>query len=173
MVALNSQVTIHDENVTLVRSSDIYVALTVDDEPTGEEYEKLRQQTHDFFVLRLKKVFPEQFVELKLQLGVTDFGAEKPEPKYNVYVEWDIQATFTPSSSSLLSSPTSVVGNKNTNAPIDSKNEVPSPSEMCKSLLTDVDYFDYLVNSVRTIEDSVFSEATAVAAEQRKGALVY
>jgi hypothetical protein len=27
---------------------------------------------------------------------------------------------------------------------------------MCKSLLTGVDYFDSLVSSVRTIEDSVF-----------------
>jgi hypothetical protein len=173
MVALNSPIAIHDEYITLVRSTDVSLALTVDDEPTADDYEKLRQHTHAFFVLLLKKVFPEQFVELKLELGVTDFGAEKPEPKYNVYVEWDIQATFTSSSSSsLLSSPTSVDGN-NINAPVDSKDKVPSPSEMCKALLTDVDYFDYLVSSVRTIEDSVFSEATAVAAEQRKGALVY
>lgn len=150
MVALDSSpVAILQEEYTLVRTSDIYVALTVDTEPTPEDYEKLRQQTHAFFVLRLKKVFPEQFVKLELQLAVTAFGAEKADPKYNVYVEWDIQASFASSTSNM-----------------------PSSAEMCKSLLTGVDYFDYLVSSVRTIEDSVFSQATAVAAEQRKGALM-
>jgi hypothetical protein len=156
MVTLNSP-------VRRIRSSDVSIAFTVDDEPTGEDYEKLRQRTHAFFVLRLKKAFPEQFVKLKLKLGVTEFGAGKPKPKYNVYVEWDIQATFTSSSSSsLLSSPTSVV-----NAPVYSKDKVPSPSKMCKALVIDVDYSDYLINSVRTIEDSVFSEATGVAPEHK------
>jgi hypothetical protein len=164
----NSPVAMMNDECTPVRSSEVSVALTVDAEPTPEDYEKLCKQTHDFFVLRLKKVFPKQFVELQLQIASTDFGAEKPEPKYNVYVEWDIKASFTSSAcSSSSTTPSPVPGNK-TSAPVDSN--VPSPAQMCKSLLTGVDYFEYLVNSVRTIEDSVFAEASAVHAQQRIGA---
>jgi hypothetical protein len=147
--------------------------LTVDAEPTPEDYEKLRQQTHDFFVLRLNTVFPKQFVELELQIASTDFGAEKPEPKYNVYVEWDIQANFTSASSSSSSSATGTeaAGNQTSVPPgVDASNNVPiTTSEMCKALLTDVDYIDYLVNNVRTIKDSVFAECSAVHAQQRMG----
>jgi methionine-rich copper-binding protein CopC len=156
MEGLNSPVGRTDVKYILVRSTEVSVAFTVIAEPTPQDYEKLRKKTYDFFVVRLNEIFPNQFVKLELQIGVADFGSEKADPKYNVYVEWDIEVNFTSSSTT-----TTVTGNK-TIVPIDGN--VPSPADMSRSLLVNVDYFGYLVKSVRTIEDSAFSDATAVHA---------
>jgi hypothetical protein len=175
------------EESTLVKSSDIWIAYKVDgvdSEPTPEDYEQLRQQTHDYFVLCLKEAFPKQFTELNLRIGLKEFGAGKPDPKYNVYVQWDMQASFTSSSSSaskrvprhslMQASSTSssssalrrVSCSKKIN-PVDS--DVPGPVELVHALLRAVDYVEYLVNHVRTIEDYAFANATAVFAQQRIG----
>jgi hypothetical protein len=156
------------EESTPVKSSDMYIAYKldgVDSEPTPEEYEQLRQQTHEYFVLCLKEAFPKQFATLNLQIGLKEFGAGKPDPKYNVYVEWDMQASFTSSSSSASKR---VSCNNKISVPVDS--DVPGPVELVQALLSGVDYIEYLVNHVRTIEDYAFATTTQVFAQQRIGA---
>jgi hypothetical protein len=166
-MAINLPVAVKEES-TSVEWSDIWIAYKVDgvdSEPTPEDYEQLRQQTHDYFVLCLEEAFPKQFAELNLQIGLREFGAGKPDPKYNVYVEWDIQASFTSSSSSASKR---VDCNNKISVPVDS--DVPGPVELVHALLRAVDYVEYLVNHVRTIEDYAFANATAVLAQQRIGA---
>jgi hypothetical protein len=136
-------------------SSAIFIAYDVnglDSEPTPKDYEQLRQQTQDFFVLCLKKAFPEQFAELNLQIGLKEFRTGKPHPEYNVYVEWDIQANFTSSSSS---------------ASKDTNKDVPSPDELTDALLESVVRLKYLVNYVRTGKYYAFYDTAGVFAELR------
>jgi hypothetical protein len=154
-----------------VQSSDVFVALKldgIDSEPTPEEYEMLRQQTHEFFVLRLKQVFPKQFVKMDLQISVHEYGAGKPEAKYNVYVEWDVIASFTSSTASSSSPARTVAGNKSVTTVDDS--DVPGPVELTQALVKDVDLMNYLVEYVRKIEDSAFANTTAGYFQQRIGA---
>jgi hypothetical protein len=162
------------EKLPQVQSSDVFVALKldgIDSEPTPEEYEKLRQQTHEFFVSRLKQVFPKQFVKMDLQISVHEFGAGKPEAKYNVYVEWDVTASFTSSTASSSSPARTVAGNKRTSVKtVDDDSDVPGPSDLTQALVKDVDLMDYLVEYVRKIEDSAFANTTAGYFQQRIGA---
>jgi hypothetical protein len=81
-----------------------------------------------------------------------EFGAGKPDPKYNVYVEWDIQANFTSSSSS---------------ASKDTNKDVPSPDELTDALLESVVRLKYLVNYVRTGKYYAFYDTAGVFAELR------
>jgi hypothetical protein len=131
--------------INLPVSSAICIAYDVnglDSEPTPKDYEQLRQQTHDFFVLCLKKAFPEQFVELNLQIALRKFGAGKPHPEYNVYVEWDIQANFT------------------------SNKDAPGPVELIDAVLEEVVRLKYLVNHVRTGKYYAFYDTAGVFAEK-------
>ena len=160
-----------------VKSSDACVALKldgVDSEPSDEEYEKLRQQTLSFFSSRLKHAFGEQFYDVDLQFGVKEFGAGKPSPLYNVYVEWDVTAIFNPptslSSSSSVPTRTSITANKRTSVTVDDSSGLPSPVEVTKALVQDADLREYLLKYVRTIEDSSFANTTAGYILQRVGA---
>jgi hypothetical protein len=161
-----------NEEHTIVNASDIYVALQldgIDSEPTPEEYEKLRQQTQEFFVMRVRKRFPKQFVSMDLQIGLHEFGADKPNPKYNVYLEWDINASFTsssPSSSPSPVKPKSVMGTKRTSVTNDGS-DGPGPAELTSAIVQGADIMNYLLKHVRTIEDSGFANTTAGYFQQR------
>ena len=158
----------HEKELYKVQSSDAYVALKldgVDSEPAPEEFEKLRQQTSEFFASRLKKAFAEDFVNMDLQIGTAEFGAGKPEPKYNLYVEWDVTATF--ASPSFSSAESITTANKRCSASTDRSSRVPGPIELTKALVKDAELMDYLVKYVRTIEKSSFANATAVYIQQR------
>lgn len=151
-----------------VQSSDIYVALKLDDvdlSPTPEDFEKLRQETREFFMWRLKEFFPTQFVKLDLAFVTYEFGAGKPDSRYNVYVEWDIRASFVKSLTETEPAK-EVVGNQRVSMKL-VKDGLPTPYELTRALVQNVPLKDYLLKYVRQIRGTGFETTTAGYFQQR------
>jgi hypothetical protein len=83
--------------VSKVQIPGFYVALVLPGasrDPTEKEREELRQQTIEFWSKRLKDVYPRVFERLNLHFDKALFGAEIPEPRFNMYFEVSSDATF-------------------------------------------------------------------------------
>ena len=156
---------------TRVESSDIFVALKVDGiqaNPTAEEYEKLRQHTSKFFEKRLQSAFPAQFVDLDVDVAVNEFGSGKPNPKYNVYIEWEVKSTFKSPDDPTQEPTNRVEAKKGSKVRVNGcPCGVPSPVELTAAIVKGVDFMDYLINYVRTLDGTVFGKTTAGYIRQR------
>lgn len=154
-----------------VQSSDIYVALKLDyynGQPTDEQIEQLRVNTHKYFVSRLQAEYP-NFLSLDLSIGTKAYG-EQDVDKYvskgeysgmNVYLEWICEAGFQSPDSV---TPSKVVGSSQRTSIVQG---LPTPYQLTRSIVKDADIIQYLLEYVRVIEDSDFTSATACHLQQR------
>ena len=155
-----------------VESSDVFVALKVDgikSDPSDKDYERLRQETSNFFEKRVKEAFPNQFESLDLGIALKEFGTGKPNPKYNVYIEWTIRSSFASPGSSSSKTKIQVEGKKGsmTERREPKAGGVPGPVELTTAIVKGVDFMDYLINYVRILEGTVFANVTAGYIKQR------
>jgi hypothetical protein len=65
-----------------------------DEEPTEQHYKKLVKASHDYYAYSLKKKYQDNFMGLDVSIGRKEFNTNKPNPKFNIYIEWDILAKF-------------------------------------------------------------------------------
>ena len=78
-------------------TSKVYTAITVRDctsEPTLEEYRRLAKTTQKYYSRELRAMYGKAFVDLEVNVKKTAFGAGIPEPKYNIWINWDVKARF-------------------------------------------------------------------------------
>lgn len=134
-----------EEETITVGTSDVFVAFTIpncDLEPYKREYEALASTTRDFYASHLSKKFASCFQDVKVSVARTYFGKNMPNEKYNVYLEWDIEASFQAGSP-----------------------DVPNRYQLCRSLVQ-TDLMVYLCQHVRMLEDTPFAGAIGMFTEQ-------
>ena len=132
--------------------ADIYVALKVEDdaEPTSKDYEKLAKMTELIYSSFLSKKYGKDiFHAIRINPHVTKFNAGLPDPKYNVYVEWNIQASFEKSKAE----------------------QVPDRAEFCHALASGIEPIE-LLQKYRRIKNTPFESAVSIFSMQNGGTKV-
>lgn len=133
-----------EEETVVVGTSDVFVAFTIpncDFGPYKREYEALAATTRSFYASHLSNNFASCFRDVQVSVGRTHFGRNMPNDKYNVYLEWDMEASF------------------------QAGPDVPDRYQLCRSLVQ-TDLMVYLCQHVRMLEDTPFAGATGMFTEQ-------
>jgi len=131
------QPTPNAENIIATR--DVYAAFNVEDcadEPYNKDFFGLAKKTAEFYESILKDKFPGVQVEVNLRKSL--FNASMPNDEYNVYVEWDILATFPPGQTNL-----------------------PTRRELCKQLVM-ANMEKYILDYVHPLTETAFARVTNV-----------
>jgi hypothetical protein len=82
--------------VEIKSRGEVYIALTVeiDKAPNENDYAELAKVTQDFYGKHLKQRWPKTFRSLQVACHRGMFRFEIPSDTYNVYVEWELTASF-------------------------------------------------------------------------------
>ena len=110
-------------------------------EPTQKHYEALSASTEKFYAKHLKKKW-KTFRRVKVSVRQGYFRQNKPDPSYNVYVEYDIAVNFA-----------------------ESGGEVPDRYELCSSLVH-IDLSAYISKGLWTLHGTPFQSTRGVFTEQ-------
>ena len=133
-----------------VGTSDIFVALTLRHcdtlGPSAKHFQELAEVTRDFYAFHLRKRYGTVFQRVDVSINKSLFNMGRPDPRYNVYVQWDLVAHF--------------VSDVN-----DEPGAIPDRYALCRALVG-ADCMRYLTKYVRTLVDTPFSQATGVFTEQ-------
>lgn len=121
----------------------VFVALSIPDEPepTPAQYDKLAEASQAYYAEFLENHYgKDSFERVVVSLRATKFNSGIPEPKYHVYVEWDLHAFF--------------------------RIKAPNRRQFCQALVSDIDMFVFLKDKVRGIKETPFENAVAIYTEQ-------
>lgn len=128
-----------------VGTADVYVAFTLPNcksEPKKSQYDKLAAATEKYYAKYLKKKY-DTFSHVEVTLGKAYFKENKPNDKYDVYIEWVIKADFA-----------------------ESGGEVPDRYQLCTALVN-IDLMAYLTKHVRKVKGTAFEGACGIFTQQR------
>jgi hypothetical protein len=108
---------------------------------------------------RLEKEFGSRLGEVRLVIHRKEFGSEKPDKNFNVYVEWDIEAFY--KSDDAAAELTSVSADRQKRS-IGNEDgvDIPSPDTLVRLLVRDTDVMDYLLKAVQPIRKTAFANVT-------------
>ena len=126
---------------------DVYVALDVwyqKEEPTDQEFNALVSQTRDHYDNHLKKIWGEIYNGVEVSIRRKEFGAQKPNKNYNVYVEWDIATYF-------------------------EDGKEPRRYDVMVSLVRDMEVIEYL-KYIRELDSTCWANACSILHQQTVGA---
>ena len=129
-----------------MRNSDVFVAFTMpklEQEPSPNDYEELIESTRQFYSQQLRNKFGDRFQDLELSIHKALFEHGFPNDSYNVYIEWDAMAYFTPSE----------------------HNTVPGKHWLGLAM-TKTDINAYFRGHVRSLKETVFQGVTGVYIDQ-------
>ena len=127
-----------------VKTSDVYLSLTVancDASPSKSDFKALIETTTVFYSRHLTNVFGSNLEKVDLAIHHDEFDTGKPLPKYNVYVEWDIDAYFK------------------------DRATAPSRHKLCESLIH-LDVMVLLKDHVRSLDSTPFKDAIGIYTQQ-------
>ena len=127
-----------------VGTADVFVAFMMPEckgEPSKSEYDALAATTQEFYASHLNKKY-KSFARVEVSVSNVYFRQNKPNDNYQVYIEWDIQASFA-----------------------ESGGVPPGRYELCTSLVK-VDLKAYISKHVHSLKGTPFERATGVFTEQ-------
>ena len=120
----------------------------------------------------LEKEFGSRLSEVKLSIHHKEFGSEKPEKDYNVYVEWDIETLYRSGDDDDDDDDTAAVASVVTadrrreqdgaaaDGAGDAATTVPSPEKLNQVLVQGTDLMDYMLKAVQPIRRTAFANVT-------------
>lgn len=135
---------IDDEPTVPVGTANVFMAFTMPKckaEPTQRHYEALSASTEKYYAKHLKKKW-KTFRRVKVSVRQAYFRQDKPDPSYNVYVEYDIAVNFA-----------------------EAGGKVPDRYELCTSLVH-IDLGGYISKGLWTLHGTPFQTARGVFTEQ-------
>jgi len=112
-----------------------------------------------FLAARLEKEFGSQLDEVRLTIHRKEFGSEKPDKNFNVYVEWNIEAVYKSHDASAKRTSVSADRQKRTIGNDDGV-DVPNPDTLVRLLVRDTDVMEYLLKAVQPIRKTAFANVT-------------
>jgi hypothetical protein len=116
----------------------------LEEEPLQEDYKALLSATSNFYTDHLKREYGSKFENLSVAFRhPIQWKANKPDPWYNVYIEWELEATFL----------------------VDTDDEAPSRWELTGSVVT-AGCTKYLKEFVRPLANTPFARTTGVFTKQ-------
>jgi len=127
--------------------------MSCNEDPPDADYEKLRKNTSKFFTKQLKKIFGAKFESLEVVLHHKEFGAEKPDKNYNIYIEWIVEAIFLDETNQKHA----IAADRRTSLV---NTAIPTGIELASALAEHTKVMDYMVQSVQPIDNSPFAMVT-------------
>lgn len=95
--------------------------------------------------------------EVKLQIHHKEFGTEKPDKNFNVYVEWNVETFFLSDDATQERKLVSLDRTENGDGGGD---DVPTPERITKVLVQGIKVIDYLMGAVQPIKKTAFANVT-------------
>lgn len=90
---------------------------------------------------------------MEVSLHHKEFGAEKPDNNYNIYIEWTIEAIFVDETNQRHS----IVADRRTSLV---NSAIPTGIELAGALVEHTKVMEYMLQSVQPIDDSPFAMVT-------------
>jgi hypothetical protein len=110
-------------------------------EPSKSNYDKLTKAAQEFYTWHLTNIYGANLQSVTAAVHYKEFDTGKVDPKYNIYVEWDIEATFKDAATA------------------------PDRHKLCESLIR-LDLMKMLVDYIRTIKATPFQDSIAIFTQQ-------
>ena len=131
-----------------------------DTAPTTDEYAQLEAATCDFYRRFLSQEYASTFYNVNVSVKKAAFQTGIPSEKYNVYVEWNVQAQFYPKEDETQAASLSPSKSDNNRRLV-----VPDNFELCRALVQSL-RSEYLTDHICALRDTCFARAKGVFMEQ-------
>ena len=128
-----------------VGTADVYMAFTMPkckSEPSQSDYEAVAATTRDFYTKHLRSKY-KTFNRVEVAVSRAYFGQNKPDKRYNVYLEWDVKAYFA-----------------------ESGGPVPDRYQLCTSLVKTTDLMAFMSKHLDSLKGTPFEGTCGIFTEQ-------